>query len=202
MEAIALRTPQNDLFQTRGRVLCLSDSEFLVETPEGRLRALRAASCLLAPEPGDDVLLAGDRAGGFFVLAVLVRAGEHPGRITAEGDLVVELESGRFTVAAKDGVNLVSPEAVSISAGRLEAHAGESSFVLGTVKLLSNAVDTVLDRVSQRIKTSLRRVDGLDQVRSGEVDYKAEAMMRLHGENTMMTASKLVKANGKQVHIG
>jgi len=34
------------------------------------------------------------------------------------------------------------------------------------------------------------------------VDYRAESMMRLHGENTMVTAKGLVKTDAAQVHIG
>jgi hypothetical protein len=206
MEAIALSpvppATTAQAVQLVGRIVCLSGTEFLVELESGRTRAQRAVSCLVAPEPGDRVLVGGASEEELFILAILQRNGERPKRITSEGDLVLELDSGSFTVAAREGIALHSPQTVGVTAARVEVQAGQARLVVGKAQVIGEAIDAIWERLTQRVKTSFRRVDGLDQVRSGAVDYSADGMMRLHAENTMVTAKGLVKTDAAQVHIG
>ena len=202
MEAIAFPTQFEAVFRTTGHIVDCSEDGFSVATEKGTFLALRATSCLLEPQAEDKVLLVGDPSGGLYVLAILEREAGLAGRIKSDGDLVMDVGEGTFSVSAGEGIKMNTPEALELSAGRIEARAGRARFMVGAVKVVGKTVDSVLDRVSQRVKNSVRWVESLDQVRSGQVDYQAEGMMRLHGENTMMTASKLVKADGKQVHIG
>ena len=204
MEAIALHPPQPQTraVQLVGRIVCISGTEFLVEHDSGRARAQRAVSCLVAPEPGDRVLLGGAGTDELFILSILQRNGARPKRITSEGDLVMELDSGGFTVAAREGISLHSPQEVGVTAARVDVKTGEARMVVGRAQVIGEAIDAIWERVTQRVKTSFRRVDGLDQVRSGAVDYSADGMMRLHAENTMVTAKGLVKTDAAQVHIG
>lgn len=202
MEAIPFPTPFEDVFRTTGYVADCTEQGFSVETDRGPFLAQRATSCLLEPQRADKVLLVGDPSGGLYVLAILEREAGLPGRIKSEGDLVMDVGEGSFSVSAQKGIRMNTPEALQLSAGHIEARAGRASLMVGAVQVIGKTLDSVLDRVTQRVKNSVRWVESLDQVRSGQVDYQAEGMMRLHGENTMMTASKLVKADGKQVHIG
>ena len=206
MEAIALSpvppATTAQAVQLVGRIVCLSGTEFLVELESGRTRAQRAVSCHVAPEPGDRVLVGGASEEELFILAILQRNGERPKRITSEGDLVMELDSGSFTVAAREGISFHSPQEVGVTAARVDVKAGQARLVVGKAQVIGEAIDAVWERLTQRVKLSFRRVDGLDQVRSGTVDYRAESMMRLHGENTMVTAKGLVKTDAAQVHIG
>ena len=63
-------------------------------------------------------------------------------------------------------------------------------------------MDSVLGRLSQTTKRVYRRVEDLEHVRAGQIDCASEGNLRLHGENTLLTAKELVKADGKQIHIG
>jgi hypothetical protein len=202
MEAIAFPTQFDSVFRTFGRVVATADGTFTVATEEGEFAARRATSCLLEPTIDDKVLLVGEPSGSLYVLAVLERKEGQAARIKCDGDLILDVGEGRFTVAAASGVELMTPKDLRLSAARLDARAGEASFTFGAARLIGKTIDSVLDRVSHRVKNSLRWVEGTDQVRSGQLDYRADGMMRLHGENTVLTASKIVKADGKQVHIG
>lgn len=202
MKPVPIKLKEEGLLEVTGTVTAVADGAFEVCTSEGVFRAGRAVSCVVVPEEGDLVLLAGPRSRGLYVLAVLERPSSRDARIATDGDLTFELRSGRFTVAATEGVDLVSKRAVSVAADRLEARAREGSFFLGGVKLVAGAVDTTLERLCQRIKLVFRRVAELEHVRAGQIDYASEGNLRLHGENTLMTARQLVKADGKQIHIG
>ncbi len=198
----SIRHEEERVFEMTGTVTAITNGVLEVRTAEETFRASRAVSCLVVPEQGDLVLLTGPSSASLYVLAVLERPGCRETRISTDGDLTFELRSGRFTVAATEGVDLISKKTVSITADRLEARAREGSLLLDSVRLIAGVVDSTLERLSQTVKRVYRRVTELEHVRAGQIDYAAEGNLRLHGENTLVTARELIKADAKQIHIG
>lgn len=189
---------------------------FAVRTEAGAYRAKRAVSCLIEPESGDTVALLTTQAGACYVTAVLEREAGATGRIVADGDLEIQLRSGHFTVAAQEGVNLITTNEVSIVGSALRVHAQEGNVVIDRlsflgafaraevekIKVVAGSLDQVLDRFSQRVKRSFRHVEELDQVKAEHIDYAAKSSMSLHAENALITAEELVKVDGEQIHVG
>jgi hypothetical protein len=216
MVAQALKIEDEGIFQEVGEVTAREGSALTLNSASGTFHAERAFSCLIEPEIGDRVLFAGSQAGGLFVLAVLTRESDAPPKLAVEGDLHVGLKGGRFVVAAKDGIDLITPEEAAITAGSLRVHANEGHLFLDTlshlgsqvvsevkkVKLISGIFDSVIDRVSARVKRSYRTVEEIDQLRAEQIDYKAEQNVRIRGKNALVTAEKLVKMDADQIHLG
>ncbi|HOI15056.1 MAG TPA: DUF3540 domain-containing protein [Geobacteraceae bacterium] len=202
MKAVALTLENEGVFETIGTVDRISEGFLEVRSSTGTFRASRAFSCLLAPEVGDVVLLAGPRDRGLYVLAVLERPGCGAARLSTEGDLSIEVRSGRLAVSAAEGLDFVSRKAISIASDRLEARAREGSLFFGSVRLIAGAVDSAFERLRQTVRHAFRTVQEIDHLRAGQIDYSAEGNLRLHGENTLMTARELVKADAKQIHVG
>jgi hypothetical protein len=190
--------------------------ELGVRTDTGDRHARRAASCLTPPQPGDLVLLATSARGDCYLLAVLERREGAETEIGVDGDLAIRARSGRVTIAAQQGVDLVSAADVSVAAGRFELVAAAGQVVLdqlgfvgervraevAKVKLFARTFDAVLERFSERVKRSYRTVEEQDQLRAEQIDYRAERTMCLRAENTVMTARELVKVDGEQIHLG
>ena len=216
MNNLATKIDPSRVFQEGGAVLRLEGPCILVETTSGTYRARRAVSCLVAPEPGDRVLVAALEDGTVYVLAILEREAGHATAISVDGDLTVQLPNGRFSVAAQEGMNLISGKDVAIVTGGLEVNAVRGSFAvehlsfLGTflqaniekAKLVAGSLDSSLDRLSQRVKRSYRFVEEIDQVRADQIDYAAKKSLSLHARNAMVTAEELVKLDGEQIHVG
>lgn len=215
MDNLARAIEETGIHQAIGAVVGVEGPVFLVQSEEGEYRARRAVSCLVEPQRGDEVLLVA-REGACFVLAVLTREEGGKTRLSAEGDLEINLKKGRFVVASQEGIDLVAAKDVSITAGGLNVRAGEGNVfidrlsMLGTVaraeiekvKLFAGSLDSVLDRLHQKVKRSYRRVEEVDQVKAGQIDYVAEKTMTLRSTNTVMTAEELVKVDADQVHLG
>ena len=204
------------VFHEVGRVVAAGPGSALeVESVSGRFEARRAASCLLAPAPRDEVLLAVPISGPLYVLAVLRRESDEPLRLCLDDDASITC-AGQLSLFAADRLDLRAGDEVATTArsvnvtavettvstdrlslvGRLvEAHASHLKGVLGTV-------DTVLERLSQKVKSSYRYVEGLDMTRAGEVDLRARKTMNLRGKNAFMSAEDLVKMQGEQIHLG
>jgi hypothetical protein len=184
-----------------------------------RLRARRSLGCLIEPVPGDSVLVAIDNRsaeGIAWVLTILERTAAAPARITLPGDVCIDTPAGRLQFAARDGIELVSTDHVDLLTGKLNVQALEAKFTVERatytgmllracvtgVKVAATTFDSVLDRLTQRVRQSLRRVEELDQVHAQQIDYQARDTMALHGQNTLMTADRLVKVDGASIHVG
>ena len=202
------------------RVLLQQGDRYSIALLEGpadqphSLLANRAASCLLAPCPGDRVLIA--FAPEPFILAVLERHGTSPSELLLDGDARIRAREGELELSGDEGLALKSKKTLSLLAGAL-------SFKSGSVKLFSNTVDAVAkqarvsfddlgvlakacdmmaDRIVQRAGRVYRFVDELDQLRARHFDYRAENSAQIKGENTVMTARQVVKIDGEQIHVG
>jgi hypothetical protein len=216
MSSAARKIEPKVVYQEFGEVLGVAGQTVTVRGALSDVCARRAASCLVAPRVGDRVLVVVEEAGDAFVLAVLERNSEGPTTIETDGDLALRTTSGKVTIAAQEGVDVVSPSPVKIAAGEVSVTAAlgrlrvEALEVLGRavqaefgkVKVLATSIDSVLERYTQRARLSKRTVEELDQVHAGHIDYAAAGNAHLRGENAIVSAEDLVKMNADQVHIG
>jgi hypothetical protein len=187
-----------------------------VRASGGTYEARRAASCLLAPEVGDEVLVAIIPGRPCYVLAVLERDVAAPARLEVTGDLALQARGGRVSIAASTGLDLVTEGGANVVASELDVRAARGSVVLdqlsllgravvaslGDAKVVSTALETVTERLVQRAKRAYRFVDGLDQVRAERLDYTADETASVRAKNTVLTAEQLVKVDGEQIHVG
>jgi len=216
MDNLARKLDQRDIVQEVGTVTRIDDGAFIVATDTGEHSGKRAVSCLVAPEPGDYVLISTLPTGQTFIIAVLEREEGAGTDIAADGDLRIRLPKGRLSLAAQQGLSLASAKDVSVVAGGLNVNALDGNVALGRltyvgtyvrceverIKTFAGAFDSVLERFSQRVKRSYRTVQEHDQVRAERIDYVANKTLRLHGDSTLMTAKQLVKVDGEQIHLG
>jgi hypothetical protein len=217
MYAVATHLEQNsNLFQTIGAVVEASSQGLRVRTNAGVLAARRALSCLVEPEPGDSVLIAGDLGRQVFVLAVLERPEASPLRIAVDQDLAIGVRNGRFSIAAAEGVDMVSAKDMTVTASDLSVRAASARLFLDQlsylgrsvlaqaekIKLVGGLFDAVMDRISHKVKRCYRTVEEIDHLRGGQIDYRADNNMNLRGRNALVTADALVKIDGDQIHLG
>lgn len=194
-----------------GRVRLRDGERFTVTLQGGDVIAKRAASCLLVPEPGDHVLLT--LSPSPFVLAVLERG---------EGQAVVELpeevsvRAGRLELQGEHGVAISTKGPLSLTADRtslrsrlteLATHdlttiAKRARAHLESANLVSETLDVVTERITSRAARVFRFVTELDQLRARHFDHRADHSARVHAENTVITATEVVKLDGEQIHVG
>src|SRR5579871_1396441 len=98
-----------------GTVTRTGDGWIEVASEGGVLRARRAASCLLAPAVGDEVLVAIVARRPAYVLAVLERAPGARNDLDLAGDTTLRVAGGRLSLSA-DGLDLLSSADANVSA--------------------------------------------------------------------------------------
>ncbi len=204
-----------------GDVVGLMNQRYIVRCATSDVIADRALSCLITPVVGDRVLVAhapdGDgEDGAAYVLAVLERTGAEPVCVETRGDTQWAVRDGGFAIAAEGPIDLVTKSALSLVAGKAKLLAGEGLATFGTlavaarsvlaeadtVKVAAGWIDSVVTRMSERIRRSYRVVEETEQVRAGQVDMVAEKNLTMRATNAVITAKTLAKVNAGQVHIG
>jgi hypothetical protein len=188
---------------------------FQVRLVTGTFGALRAKSCLVAPEVGDKVLCAVD-GDGVYMVAVLAGHQGAATKIAADGDLTLEARGGRVALCGHVGVDVASGGAVGISGAEVHVRARKGTVAVeelgffgrlvqaevAKVAVLAEQVDSVVSRLSLRAKRVFRFVEEVDQTRAGTVDVRAQSLLGLRAENAVISARVLAKVDGEQIHIG
>lgn len=216
MQNLAKKLDTAETTQLSGYVVRVEGRGVVIRYEGGERRAAQAVSCMIDPVLGDRVLFVALADGSAFVLAVLEREEEGAATVSMDRDLTFRVPNGRFDVVTKEGVGLVSTGSVSIITPELDVKAVDGRFsierlttlsrhVLAEVvnaKIVAGAIDSVVDRVSARIKRAYRTVEELDQLRAGRIDHSAEKSMHLSAEDALVTATELVKFDGEHIHLG
>lgn len=191
------------------------DRGWLLRLDGRELRAVRAASCLVAPAIGDQVWVAGDDVHGMFVLAVLTRASEGPTAVSVDGDLELRA-SGELRVHAEAGVELATPAGLALRADTLDAQArmGRLSFVelravarsvfatLARVTRVGQLLELLVDTVTQRSNNSYRSIASVDHTQAEIIHQQASADVHISAERALINGEDLVKMDGGQIHLG
>src|SRR6185312_5404200 len=164
MESAARKIDVKAVFQEFGEIVEVEAELLRVRTALAEVTARRAASCLLAPAVGDRVLLAVEERGDAFVLAVLEQRDPASATLSVDGDLTLRSVRGKVSVAARDGVDIVTGAAARIMARVVDVEAQEKLGILGgalqaelgKVKAYAATLDAFFERVGVRAKRSLR----------------------------------------------
>lgn len=205
----------DEVIGTRGTVVRREGATLTVETSRGLVTARRAAGCLLDPAPGDEVLV-GRSGEDAWVVVVLDRDPARSTEIAVEGDLRLRSSRGKVAVVGQAGVDLISAGPTKLLSNTLEVRSVTANVVvegidlvggwfraeLDRARLAAKSLDQVLDRFSQRVRRSYRRVEDIDQLQAGTVHHRVEKTLRVHAHDAAVTADGIVKLDGKQIHVG
>lgn len=202
----ALKIAHGGSFLDNGRVLGADGTGFLVGTGTGPAWAIPAASCLLAPEAGDEVLLSILPDGRLFILSVLVRAGE--GQAVLDFPDGLRLRAGSDVSIASAGELTLAGAEAGIEAGRIAVRAAEVACDAGLFSLLAERVraagvkvETAFERLVSRLGSSVRFVKEHDETQAGSVRTLASESHVVQAETIVQTAEKSVKIDADQIHL-
>ncbi len=202
--------------QTFGIVEGQEGAQLLVRVGSDLMHAVRAKSCLVEPARGDTILVARSEHHGCYALAVLASTDPEAGAtIAVEGDLTLRSNHGKIAITAPT-VTVVAQKNASIHAPELLATAQKATLFTDALTYVGRTIDAqvervrhvgqsleqVIGRVSSRVKYSNREIEEVERVKANELHMQAESTLNMHGKNTLMTAEKLVKLDGEQIHVG
>ncbi|MBV7483531.1 DUF3540 domain-containing protein [Bordetella sp. BOR01] len=193
-----------------------ADGSFVVDCDGRSWQARQAASCLLAPQTGDQVLISGPDPRRVYLIAVVEQADPSSAQLETTGDMVLRSRAGSVSLEGAQAVRLAGQDAVSIDTASLKLQAkdvhcvaeqmkylgAEVTATIGTTRLVGKVYEAVMDRLSFLSRVTFRAAEEVEHVRAGSLDYRADKSARLHASYTMVTGENLVKVDAKQIHMG
>jgi Protein of unknown function (DUF3540) len=192
-----------------GRVLRKLAKGRIVVLLDGDERTMpRAASCLLSPEAGDRVLVAGNGPEA-YVLAVLERPGPAPAVLTADTpSKAMVLAASQLALRAEEEAEIHAPR-MNIKGGRFTIAAETLSFV---AKLLTQTlerwqtsaqkVDLVANDIATKAARRVTIVDETDTLEAGVVLQKVEATIVTTARAVVIAATEDLRLDGTRVTVG
>lgn len=185
-----------------------SSGGYVLDAGYAAQHAWRASSCLVLPEVGDTVAWLATADGAAFITHVLRRGdGEARFTVTLPPGAVIEAAGGPLELRA-DALALharaisVEGEQAHLAVEQVTAVGRKATWSFGVVRLTAELVESFAERLLQFSRWSQRLVDGPDQVRSRQIDWRAEQTLQLQAEVVITNADKLLKADGEQIHLG
>lgn len=200
-------TPAASPTMEYGQVARRRDNDYSVTTQNGAYLARKAKSCLLAPEPGDQVLLCTDELGNCFILAVL-DAEQESGCIQFQGDLDVQVHNGALRLTADKELSLAS-DALQLTArtGRaaMERFSLLAENVSGQCRHLALAADACqqsLRSLTQKLGSFFRATEGHEEIQAGSSRQLVEDTRIVHCKNSVLMAEEDARIDADQIQLG
>ncbi len=181
--------------------------EYAVDTEKGRYRARKAKSCLLAPEPGDTVLLCTDDVGNCFILAVL--EGDSPvNNLDFSGDVHLRVRRGNMNLAADkeinmtaDGLGFVARQARA-TLERFSLLADAVSSQCRTIVLAADVCNQSLRSLAQRLGSYFRATEEHQEIQAGSARTLIEETHVVHCKNSVLMAEEDARIDADQIQLG
>jgi hypothetical protein len=218
MEAIRMTTPRAHQGGAEHYVACLVDRRgdgWVIDADGLRLTATAARSCLLEPAVGDRalILVSGSEC---WILSILERTGQTDSRLRFPGDLGIDLEDGSLSLRSRRSMTLSSDESVRVEAPMytLCANAAEHfvhgvswvgrklSSTFDSIRTIGKSMETLARTRREHSRHSIRSVEEIDKVTSGQIDYRAEEKFAIRGKNIVAKGRELAKVDAKQIQLG
>lgn len=158
----------------------LEAHSFLLD--DGRL-ARQATSCLLTPQAGDRVLSVTGRDGTPFIVHVLHRNDLQAAGVSVPGAHQLNIAQNRITLSASDQINV---------------HALRNIEVTAATGVLSLACSNLFMTVNDTLVQNARNFIG----KAGQYLLEAKQLLRLHGQQTILTADKDIKVDAERINMG
>jgi hypothetical protein len=210
MNDAAPRTETVRPYLEYGRVSTAGRDVYGVDGAAGRIAARRAAGCLLEPEPGDLVLISLDANGLGFILSVLTRREDRqqPHRLSVDGDLDLTARGGSICLDAEGHVG-VSGRSLGIEADQAAVSLVRTDFAgrlvnaqVKTVNLLTESIDTMCRRLTQRLGSLFRRVETHQEIQSGSSRHLTDGHHVVQADSATILSENVSKIDGRQVQLG
>lgn len=152
------------------------------------MRALRAVSCLVEPQPGDRVLASTSADGPCHVLHILARSesalsdGTHA-RLSVPGAAGVSLCQSRIALHAVESLHMGS-------AGEASLSAAGGTLALNGRNLFVTATDSIVEQAHHYVG------------KIGQYLLDVRALLRLHGNDALITAARDIKVDAERISMG
>lgn len=194
-----------------------SDGEiYRIHTQNGLYDATRAFSCLVEPRQNDTVLFSVDARQHCHILSIVERPGANDASLAFPGDVNLKTDSGGLSIQARRGINMLSGEGINqvaesyaLAAKKALVNADDLTAVGSTlvakvrhIRTIANRVETVADHWLQKLRNSLRQVEGVDQLKTRDSIHTIKNLYSMRSRQAAILAKNDIKVDAERIHMG
>lgn len=204
------------------RVYAKDAERYGVAGPLGGYWVSVAASCLLQPALGDQVLVSMAGQDG-YILAVLVQADASRSEVRVSGNVQLSAAQGTLTVAARDGLKLaggpalildgkatrLTADTASVTAESLGIHArtmqstGDTQHSMWRERHdVAHTYSSVATRLECRAQDRVTRISGHDELAAGSQRIVVQGDWRVRARNADVRARQRASLDAEHVQLG
>jgi Protein of unknown function (DUF3540) len=208
VDSLSVITPCKNEFHGSGFVIAVAKDLFVVACKEGQFRCQKAIGCLIQPNEGDLVLVHKEADEIGWILSVLMR-----GAVATQ--CVVQLPSNSVVKTEDDAIHFSAATTtfdsaeLTINASLMQVNCENTQFMgklfqitAGTFKAVGQTFTSIADRITQYSHTYFRTTTGVDKTDAKQLEIRAEQLLRIKGDYTLIEGDSLVKTKGSQIHFG
>ena len=159
---------------------------------KGNTLASCSVSCLVEPRIGDTVLCALSNNERTYILAILER-------LEPEKQTLIHSDAPFLLQASSVMVNA---EEIQLISDRVDCNIGSFKRVVQTVEELIGNCVVSFGTFFMFAKRSIRRIEELDETRSGHLKLESPTLVEINGAVTAISGDQLIKMQSKQIHMG
>lgn len=182
---------------------------FIKAASQATLRAQVAASCLLQPGCGDEVLWVQVSKDMAYILAVLKRHADStlatvqlPGGVHLHSDAgVLQVQATELQLQALEKLHMQAPQ-VRMQGLHADAAFERMEVRAGVVNSFIQAATHTVGRLIQKTRDCFRWTDNLDESRAGRVRTLVKGRYELQSEHATVLAKGIVKVDGEKINLG
>jgi len=198
-----------------GRVVGIGEDGFRVLTGNAFHEAPLAASCLLAPQENDIVLLACLEHGVKVILSVLFRdeaatarvllpknsAIECPGELTVRAASSLDLQSGQTLHLESENLD-VSAKSAAVAIVKVNTLCDTAEFCCRALTTLGQTAISTFRSFTQCLGESRRMVEGADETRCKNSILVADENATAMSKNNLSLAEETARTDAKLIQLG
>jgi len=175
----------------------------------------KAFSCLIDPEPGDQIICSVHPDGLVYVLGIIERPNRQETNLTFPSDANIRTQKGSLHISAPERINVASSNVdcfaarttyksneAFISCHKTIATGNEIQASFHTIRFISQMIHTMARQVMSKFKGYARHTEDNDMVRSGQMTRKIDGLYAMDSKNTIMNSKKITKIDGEKILMG
>ncbi|MBC8440584.1 MAG: DUF3540 domain-containing protein [Deltaproteobacteria bacterium] len=198
-----------------GSVVSIISDEIIINMTGDTIKAKKAFSCIIDPQPGDIIICSESENGMIYILGIIERPATQKMNISFPSDVAFQANQGSLnihfsdnvTIASKD-VNFFSKKVIHksqeaiVSYDNITANGNELQASFKTVRLISNLINTMAKQVIDRFKGYIRSTEDNDMVKAGQMTRRADGLCSIDSKYTIMNSKKITKIDGEKILMG
>lgn len=198
------------------KVVSVSGKEAVIRISGVTHAAKIAFSCLIRPEPGDQILCTKNETGAHYILGIIERPGSRNMTLSFPADATLQAEDGSLQMLSRKSVTMIAGDQLNCFSGqaihksreavvdfdKITANGTSLQANFKTVRLISQMVNTMAKQMIEKVKSYIRHTEDYDQVNAGQMTRKVGGLYSMDSRHTVMVSKKDTKIDGERIHMG